>query len=81
MQRKINSNEYYGDIAEDKSEGLNNRMEIVEEESEGGFSDGGNEEGNTSNNKGLQRKRPKPPRLTKNQTLRGPPQITLEIPW
>ncbi|CAK5078879.1 unnamed protein product [Meloidogyne enterolobii] len=80
MHRKISSNEYYGDAPEERL-GSQGRMEIVEEDIENEVDGEGGSNNEEGTSKGIQRRRPKPPRLTKNQSLRGPPQMTLDIPW
>uniref|UniRef100_A0A183BSI9 EF-hand domain-containing protein n=1 Tax=Globodera pallida TaxID=36090 RepID=A0A183BSI9_GLOPA len=71
MQRKISTTEYFED--EDQQE-----VHILLGD------EGAVDEGHTSNvangTFNYPRKRPKPPRLTKDQTFKVPPQMTLDIP-
>jgi hypothetical protein len=89
MGRKISISEHYGEaearmIMTGRGRGeMDDDEEEMDEFFEGDtFSSGGI--GNNRNGPGgsnFPKKKPKPPRLTKNQTMKMPPQMTLDIPW
>lgn len=88
MHRKISSSEYYGDAevlehygagvggGGGHDEGDDEAMMAMAEGSDYFNTNAGNGAYNS-----FAKKRLKPPRLTKNESIKMPPQMTLDIPW